>query len=414
MSQKLKSEFLAAFTTFSSVAYVLILIPELLSLTGIPFATALTASALSAAIATLLMGIIGRKPLALGPGLGLNAAFVFGMVLGEGLSWQATLGSAFISGLILLFLSIIGLRAKLIEAIPLPLKKGIAGGIGLFLAFIGLKNSGLIVPHSDTLVAFAPHLQAKELLTLFGVVLAGGLLAFKSHFSFLAVLVVNTAIALLLGLTEWKGLFDLPASLAPTFLQMDLTPQWIPILTFVFLGLLDTTGALFSLSSLGGWLTKEGQLPHARNLLLPDGLGTLVSSVLGTSPTSIFMESATGISAGAKTGLTSFFIALFFLAALFFAPLAAAIPPLATSPILIVVGTLIFSQVRDMPWDEPAEIIPPFLAIVTIPLTFSIATGMGVAFVSYVLIKILSGRIGQVNWLMWVMSGLFAAKFFFL
>lgn len=407
MKPHLKSEFLAAFTTFSSVAYILVLVPELLSLTGMPFAPALVASALSAAFATLLMGIIGKKPLALGPGLGLNAAFVFGIVLGEGLSWQEALGSAFISGLILLFFSLIGLRAKLMEAIPLALKQGIAGGIGLFLAFIGLKNSGLVVPHADTLLSLAPKLALKELLTLFGLVVAGVLMTFKSRFSFLAVLLTNTLLALAFGLTQWKGFFAWPQSLSPLFLQLDLTIHPASILTFVFLGLLDTTGALFSLSSLGGWLTKEGQLPQARNLLIPDGLGTVVSSLLGTSPTSIFMESATGINAGAKSGLTSLFIALFFLVAIFFAPLAASIPPLATSPILILIGALIFSQIKNLPWDSPEELIPPFLAILAIPLTFSIATGMGIAFVSYVFIRLFTGKAGSVNWLMWVMSSLF-------
>ncbi len=407
----IKNELLAGLTTFSTMAYIVILNPQILSATGMDFGAVMMATILSAAVASLMMGLLANYPFALAPGMGLNVYFAYGIVLKEGIPWETALSACFIAGALMLFLSLIGLRQKIQEAIPTSLQVAITAGIGLFLIFIGFQNVELITAHEKTLVTLGDMRTVPVLFTFFGIFLIAILETFRIRGTFLITIFSIWLLALLFNVTTWNGLFSLPPSMTPTFmkLQFSLSPEiWPVVMTFVLIGMLDAAGTLMSLARHGDFL-KEGKLPAARATLACDAVGTMTGALLGSSPITTHLESASGISSGGKTGITAITVGLLFLLTLFLYPLVMSIPLFATAPVLICVGILMLKSLKYLPWDDPTECIPAGIILATIPLTYSIATGISLGIISYPLIKLLTGRYREVHPLLW----LFALFFIF-
>lgn len=411
-------EILAGLTTFATMAYILIINPQILSHAGMDFGAVMAATAISAFIATLCMGVIARYPFALAPGMGLNAYFAYGIVLGAGHPWQVALGACFISGLIFLILTVLRIREKIMHAIPASLRYATTAGLGLFLAFIGLKDLGIITAHPTTLVTLGKMASAEAALAGFGIILIGALMVLEVKGAMLIGILVNWGLGLLLGLVQWKGFVSAPPSLAPTLLKLDiagaLKPEYIAvILSLVFVSLFDVAGTLLGLAEQGRFLTERGRLPRANRALVNDAVGTMAGAVLGTSPVAIHLESAAGISVGGRTGFTAVVVAILFLLSLFFSPLVASIPTFATAPILIILGALLMSSISRLNWADPAVSIPAFVLLISIPFTFSIATGIALGFILYPLIRLFSGRAKEVHPFVWVLAILFGLHFAF-
>jgi len=414
----LKREVLAAVTTFTTMAYVVVVNPFILSQAGMDFGAVMTATILTSAFATFLMGIFARYPFALAPGMGLNAYFAYSVVLGKGVSWEAALGACFFAGLILIVLNMLGIRKALMEAIPAGIRTGTIAGIGIFLMFIGLREAGLVTGHEQTLIAMGKVSAPEVLLTVLGVVAIVAMLHLEIPGAVLIAIFLNWAAGLLLGLAEWKGVVALPPSLAPTFLALDLkaalSPELIPIiLSFVFINIFEAAGTILGLAKSCGALDSEGKVPRVKRAFFCDSGGTLLGSLLGTSPITTYLESASGISCGGRSGLTALLVSLFFLCTLFFSPLAASIPAFATAPALIVVGGLMAATMRELPWEDATEYFPGLIALIAIPLTFSIAGGIGIAFFCYAGVKLLTGKVKETGWLTWLITALFLLQFYY-
>lgn len=395
------------------MAYILAINPQILSRAGIDFDAALVATILATAFSCLTMAVLANYPFALAPGMGLNAYFTYGIVLGAGHDWQTALGACFWAGLILLILNLTQLRAFLMHAIPIPLRLGATGGIGLFLALIGLKSSHILIV-KDAHPATLGSLQSAEvLLTLLGVLTIGTLLARGWRAAIFCGMALNYALGGALGLIDWQGFVTWPPSLLPTFGKLEIGPalhlDMIPtILSLLFVMLFDSANALLSLGSQAALLNDQEKLPRAQKALYADALGTTAGALLGTSPISIYLESASGISAGGKTGITPLIVALCFLLCLFFSPLVLSIPAFATAPALIVMGALMLQQLRFLNFNDLTDLLPAFLIVLTIPLSFSIPTGISLGFILYPLLKLLSGHRHQVPLIVWLLAILFS------
>ena len=415
----IKTECLAGLTTFSTMSYIIFLNPQILQQTGMDFGAVMAATILASSLATLGMGLLANFPFALAPGMALNAFFTYGMVMGSGFSWQTALGICFLGALLLLLLTVLGIRQKVMHAIPPSLRAATTGGIGLFLAFIGLKNVGLVEAHSQTIITLGNLARPEVILAALGVIVTAALLSRKIPGAIFLGILMNWMLGLLFGLVKWNGIVALPPSLEPTFLKLDLLsalqPAAIPLLiSLVFVAMLDSAGTLLGLADQARLLDQKGQLPRANRALFNDSLGSIGGAIFGTSPVSIYLESSAGISAGGRTGLTAVFVAAFFLLALFFTPFASSIPYFATSPILIITGALLLKPLRKLNWQEPAEFIPAFIILLAIPLTFSISTGIALGFITYPLIQLLAGRVREVHWMVWLLALLFGLKFAYL
>ena len=413
-----KTEILAGFTTFSTMIYIIFVNPLILSEAGMDYGAVMVATIIATCIASLYMGLRANYPFALAPGMGLNAYFTYGIVLGEGHPWETALGACFLAGLIFLILNITGVREMIMNSIPTDLRLGTAGGIGLFLAFIGFKSVDLIVPHEKTLLTLGNITDPQIIFAGIGVVLITALMTLNVKGAIFYCTLLNWGAGILLGLVEWKGLFSLPPNPMPTFMKLDiigaLDPHIIPVvLSFVFVAIFDTAGTLLGLAQHGNFLTTEGKIPRTRKVLNADAIGTITGSILGTAPFTTYLESATGISAGGRTGLTATTVALLFLTALFIAPLASSIPPFATAPALIVIGALMVKQTSQLNWEDMTEFVPGFIILIAIPMTFSIPTGVALGFVTFPLIKLLTGRVRETNWVVWLIALLFCTKFLF-
>lgn len=413
-----KTEILAGLTTFSTMIYIIFVNPRILSEAGMDYGAVMVATIIASCFASLYMGLRANYPFALAPGMGLNAYFTYGIVIGGGHSWEAALGACFWAGLIFLILNMTGIRELIMDAIPTDLRLGTAGGIGLFLAFIGFKSINLVIPNDKTLLSLGNMADPGVILTGFGVIMITSLMALEIKGSIFICTVLNWAIGLMLGLVEWNGFFSLPPSPLPTIMQLDiigaLTPHLIPVvLSFVFVAIFDTAGTLLGLAHHGNFLTPEGKIPRTRKALNADALGTIVGSTLGTAPFTTYLESATGISAGGRTGLTATTVGLLFLLALFISPFAASIPPFATAPALIVIGALMLKQASQLDWEDMTEFVPGFITLIAIPMTFSIPTGVALGFVIYPFTKLFTGKIRETSWIAWVIALLFATKFLF-
>ncbi|AEF96090.1 NCS2 family permease [Methanotorris igneus] len=421
--EKYKTDFrvevLAGITTFMTMAYIIFVNPMILSNAGMDFGAVMVATCISSAIATLLMGVFARYPFALAPGMGLNAYFTYGVCLGMGVDWRVALGAVFISGILFVILTLTKIRTMIFNAIPNAIKYGTAVGIGLFIAFIGLKSAGIIVDSEATLVTLGNLLEPSTLLAMFGIFLTGILLCRKVVGAILWGIIITALIGMILGISPFpEGIVSMPPSIAPTFMQLDIMGALnlgllTIVLSFFFVDLFDTLGTLSALSSQAGYL-KDGKLPRSERALMSDSIGTVLGSILGTSTVTTYIESAAGIAVGGRTGFVSIIVALLFLLALFFYPIVKAIPAYATAPALVIVGALMMTCVKYIDWDDVSEAIPAFITLISIPLTFSIATGLALGFITYPILKVFSGKAKEVHWLVYILAVVFALRFVYL
>jgi len=398
-----RRELLAGLTTFLTMAYIIFVNPQILAKTGMDINAVFVATCLAAAFGSLMMGLYANYPVALAPGMGLNAYFTFVVVLGPTPhTWQVALGAVFISGILFFALSVFKVREWIVNAIPLSMKFGIAAGIGLFLAIIALKSAGVIVASPATLVTLGNLKDPPTLLAAVGFLLTVALSYRRVPGAIVIAILVVTVLGIPLGLTQFHGIVKAPPSLAPTFLQMDIAGALklglgTIIFAFLFVDLFDNTGTLIGVAHRAGLLDKEGKLPRLGQALIADSSAAMVGAALGTSTTTSYIESAAGVDAGGRTGLTAATVAVLFLAALLLSPLAAAVPAYATAPALFYVACLMARSLKDLDWDDISEFVPAVVTTITIPLSFSIADGLGLGFIVYALAKLLSGRFADLN-----------------
>lgn len=414
-----KTEVVAGITTFLTMAYIIVVNPNMLSETGMDYGAVFAATCLAAAFGSLVMGVWANYPIAQAPGMGLNAFFTYTVVGQMGHSWEVALGAVFFSGMLFFLLSIVKIREWIINSIPQALRLGIAAGIGLFLALIALQNTGIIVASPGTLVTLGDVKAPAALLTGLGFLIICALAARGVMGAVMLGIIVVTVLGWLLGFIEYQGFASLPPSLAPTLLKMDLLGALdvaliSVIFAFLFVDLFDTSGTLIGAAQRGNLLDKDGNLPRLGRALVSDSSATMVGAALGTSTTTSYIESTAGIASGGRTGLTAVVVAALFLLALFFAPLASMVPVYATAPALLYVATLMTSSIAHIHWDDVTDGAPVLVTTLAMPLTFSIADGIALGFITYVGVKAASGRFSELNPALWTIAGLFVLKFVFL
>jgi adenine/guanine/hypoxanthine permease len=413
-----RTELLAGLTTFMTMAYVVVVNPRILSEAGMPVEGVLFATCISAALATLVMGLWANYPIALAPGMSLNAYFTYSIVIGRGVAWQTALGVVLLSGILFLILTLTNVREQIVNGIPNCLKHGTAGGIGLFIAFVGFRNAKIIVANASTFVALGKTSDKEVILAAVGVVLIAIMVARKVGSAILIGIVLITLAGIPLGVSHWPAQFFSWPHPSGTFLKLDLrsaTKIGLGELVFVFffVDLFDNVGTLVGVCEQGGFL-HQGKLPRASRALLADAFGTIVGALTGTSTVTSYIESAAGVAAGARTGLGNLVIAGLFVAAMFCAPIVAAIPSYATAPALILVGALMCSSVAKVDWSDFTDAVPAFLTLIATPLTFSIATGLSLGLLSFTFLKLFTGRHKEISPLIWVLSALFLLRYAFL
>ena len=420
----IRTEVVAGFTTFLTMAYIILVNPAILSQTGMPIAAVAAATCASAAFASILMGFVANYPLALAPGMGLNAYFTFSVVKGMGLPWQVALGCVFISGVCFLILTLVGVRQLIVNAIPKPLFAAVAAGIGLFIAFIGLKDAGIIVANPATTVGLGDLHASTPLLALGGLAIIAVLNAWKVKGGILVGILVTTAIAWalhlvaytpqpydLMALTATVGRLDVPGAVnigKAGFGVLEI------IFVFLFVDLFDNVGTLVAVTKRAGLMAENGSIPRLNRILTADSIATMVGACLGTSTVTSYIESAAGVEAGGRTGLTAIVTGLLFLGAMFFAPYAQIIPAAATAPALIIVGAMMMKPLTEIDWDDPVVALPAFLTVIGIPLTFSIANGLAFGITAYALLKLLRGKAQLGDWMLLILAGLFVVRFVYL
>ena len=418
-AQSPKTEVLAGGTTFLAMVYIVVVNPSILSDAGMDFGAVFVATCLAAAFGSLMMGVLGRYPIALAPGMGQNAFFSYVIVLGMGYPWQTALGAVLISGIIFIVLSVLPIREWLFNAIPMNIKYGISAGIGFFIGFIALKNAGIVIDNPATLVSLGPLTQIEAVLCLGGFIL----IAVLSTRGFVGAIIFGigsvSILGWLLGVTEFQGLVSAPPSIAPVFMQFDLeaalTMSMVPvILALLLVDVFDTAGTMVAVSQRAGLLDEQGKLPNLRPALLADSGATAVGALLGTSSTTSFIESAAGVEAGGRSGLTAVVVGGLFLCCLFFAPLAQSIPAYATSAALLFVACLMVSSLKEIDWTQIPEYVPAVVGALAMPLTFSIADGIGLAFITYALIRIGSFEFKGPDAASFVIAGIFLLKYLLL
>ncbi len=414
-----KTELLAGLTTFLTMAYIIFVNPDILAAAGMPKDAVFVATCLAAALGSAIMGLYANYPIALAPGMGLNAYFAFAVVQGMGFSWQQALGAVFISGILFILISLFKLREAIVNAIPRSLKFAISAGIGLFLAIIGLKNAGLIAAHPATFVTLGDLHQPGPVLAVIGFFIIVALEQRKVPGAIIIGILAVTLAAVLMGLTPFGGIVAAPPSLAPTFLQMDLAGALnmgllTVILTFFLVELFDASGTLIGVAHRAGLLDQDGKLPRLKKALLADSTAIAAGAALGTSSTTAYIESAAGTAVGGRTGLTAVTVAVLFLAAIVFAPLAGTVPAYATAPALCYVAVLMLKGLAEIAWDDLTEAAPAVVTAITMPFTFSIAHGIAFGFISYAAIKILAGRVKELPPMVAVIAVVFVLKFAFL
>ncbi|NLC66511.1 MAG: NCS2 family permease [Clostridium sp.] len=420
-----KTEVLAGLTTFMTMAYILIVNPEMLALTGMDLGGVFTATALSAMIATLIMALYAKYPFALAPGMGLNAFFTFSVVLGPmQKSWQFALTAVLIEGIIFVLLSAVKAREAIFNAIPKNLKSAVSVGIGLFIAFIGVTGTGLVVPGDGTIVELGSIRSPQVLVALIGIIVIGFLLAKNIKGALLIGIVLTTIIGIPFGVTVLPDTFTSIVSLPPS--MKDVAFQFVGwneifslemvlvVFTFLFVDIFDTVGTLAGVATKADMLDEDGKLPRVGKALMADAVGTIAGACLGTSTTTTYVESASGVAEGGRTGLTALTTALMFGLALFFAPLFTIVPSAATAPALVMVGLFMMGSIKDIDFEDYTEAIPAFLTIIMMPFAYSIAEGIVFGMVSYVILKALSGKFKDISIIMWILSLVFVARFIFM
>lgn len=416
-----RTEILAGITTFMTMAYILAVNPDILSAAGMDKGAVFTATALASLIATLVMALYAKLPFALAPGMGLNAFFAFTVVLGMGHSWQFALTAVFLEGLIFIALTAFNIREMIVNSIPNNMKHAISVGIGLFIAFIGLKNAGIIVSSPATFVTLGDLTNVTDnagaIVALLALILTGVLLALKVKGALLIGILVGTVIGLPFGVTKLPSTMEImPPSLSPILMKFEWTQiltmdMLVVVFTFLFVDMFDTVGTLIGVSSKANMLDKEGRVPRVKQALMADAVGTTVGAMLGTSTVTTYVESAAGVSEGGRTGLTSLTVAVLFFFALFLSPIFLMIPGAATAPALILVGAMMMTPIKNIDFDDYTESIPVFLTIVMMPLTYSISEGILFGVLSYVILKVLTGKFKDISIVTAVLAVLFFLKF---
>ena len=410
-----RTEIIAGITTFLAMAYILFVNPSILGATGMDKGSVFVATCLAAAIGSILMGLIANYPIALAPGIGLNAFFTYTVVLHMGYTWQIALGAVFLSAVIFFALSIFKIREWIIASIPLPLRAGIAAGIGLFLALIALEGAGIVVDNPATLVGLGDLTKPGPLLALLGFFIIVVLEARRVTGAVLIGILVVTFISMGIGLTPFAGVFSAPPSIAPTFMQLDIAGAFnvglvSVIFAFLFVDVFDNTGTLLGVTKRAGLADEQGNVPKMGRALIADSAAALFGSLLGTSTTTSYVESAAGVSAGGRTGLTAIVVAILFLLSLFFSPLAGSVPVYATAPALLFVAVLMASGLAEIDWKDVTTAAPVTVTALTMPLTYSIANGIAFGFITWTVVKLLSGRTKEVNAALVILSILFVIK----
>jgi AGZA family xanthine/uracil permease-like MFS transporter len=425
-----KREIVAGCTTFMTLSYIIFVQPAVLSAAGMDSGAVMAATCITSAFAMVLMALLANYPIALAPGMGHNFYFAFTVCLTLGVSWQNALGAVFVAGLLFILLFFIGLREKVMTILPVSLRNAIPAGIGLLIALVGLEWAGLIVDHPATHVTLGNLKSPPALLSLFGVIVIAILFALKVRGAILIGILASTVVGLITGMVKFQGVVSAPPSIAPTFLKLEIPnifvrPEMIAIIfIFIFLDLFDTVGTLVGVGEQGGFMV-DGKLPKARQALLSDAVATSTGALLGTSTVTSYIESASGISAGGRTGLTNIVTAILMLLALFFRPLIQMVGagyPIGentflypiVAPALIIVGSLMLKNVVSIDWDDATESIPAFLTLLLMPLTISITEGIAFGFISYSLLKLVTGQGKQVHWLIYLFAVLFVARYIWL
>ncbi len=406
-----RNEIIGGATTFLTMAYIIFVNPSILGDAGMDKNALITVTILASAIGTLLAGLWAKVPFAMAPGMGLNAFFTYTLVLGAGVEWQTALGVVFISGVIFFLLTITGIRTKIVHTIPLSLRLAVGAGIGLFIAFIGFKNMGLIVDNPATLVSIGKF-SPTVLIGILGLIITAILEVRKVKGGIFYGIIITTIIALLAGqVSAPETLISMPPSIQPLFFKLDILSALNfaligAIFSFMFVDLFDSVGTIVACSYEAGFVEKNGEVKHVDKVLEADAVATIIGSLLGTSTTTTYIESASGIANGARTGFASIITAGLFILALFFAPLIGIVPAYATAPALIIVGVYMFKSIKEIDFNDFSEAIPAFLTIILMPLSFSISIGLSFGFISYVLLKVASGKANNVSILMWVIAAL--------
>ena len=415
-----KTEIFAGITTFLTMSYILAVNPAMFSeLEGMPAGAVFTSTALAAIVGCLAMAFWGKLPFGLAPGMGLNAFFVYTVCLGMGYSWQFALTAVFIEGLIFIVLTLTNVREAIVNAIPENLKYAIGGGIGLFIAFIGLQSGGLIVDNGATLIALGDITSGPALLALIGIIITGVMYVMNIPAAILLGIIITMIIGIPFGVTEFQGIMSHPHSIEPIFCKFQFDnifslDMLVIVFTLLFLDLFDTVGTLVGVCTKAKLLDKNGNIYRVKEAFMADSIATTAGAMLGTSTTTTYVESATGISQGGRSGLTAFAVAVCFVVALFFSPLFLSIPAAATTPALVIVGLLMLEPIVKIPFDDYSESIPAFICIIMIPLSYSISNGIMLGMISYVVLNVLCGKFKKITPAMYVLAVLFVLKFIFI
>ena len=412
----LRTEIMAGITTFLTMAYILAVNPNILGETGMDKGALFTTTVLMSALPTIFMALYAKLPLALAPGMGLNAFFAYTVCMVMGYSWQFALTAVFLEGLVFLLLTVTNLREKIVDVIPNALKNAIGAGIGLYIAFIGLKSAGIVVNNEATLVALGDITTGSALLGAIGIIVTGFLLVKNVKGALLFGILLTTLIGIPLGVTKIDGVFSTPPSIDPIFMKFEwdhifTKDMVIIVFTFLFVDLFDCIGTVIGVTNRAGMVKADGKIPRLKQIFMVDSVSTAVGAVAGTSTVAVYVESAAGVNEGGRSGMTAFVTGVCFLLALFFAPLFLAIPAAATTPVLVLVGLMMMSSVSKIDFNDYAEAIPAFICVLLMPLTYSISEGIVLGHLSYIFINLLSGKYKKMTIGMYILAAFFLVKF---
>jgi AGZA family xanthine/uracil permease-like MFS transporter len=420
-----RTEVFAGLTTFLTMAYIVVVNPLILGEAGLPVAGVAVATCLSAGIGSILMGFLSNYPLALAPGMGLNAYFTFTVVKGMGLPWQTALGCVFLSGVAFMLLTVAGVRKLIIRALPRSLFAAVGGGIGLFIAFIGLRDAGIIVASQGTVVGLGKLTAPSTALAILGLLVIASLQAMSVRAAMLIGILLTATLAWVLGVSHFAPAAYSLVDLGSTAFKLDI-PAALNlkggvglslveiVFVFLFVDMFDNVGTLVAVTKRAGLVAKDGSIPRLNRILLADSISMLIGAVAGTSPVTSYIESASGVAVGGRTGLTAIVVGILFLCTLFFAPIVQAIPAVATAPALILVGALMMGALTEVEWSNPLEAIPAFLTVIIIPLSYSIANGLAFGITSYAVLKLVRGQARLSDWLVYLLAAVCIARFIYL
>lgn len=417
-----KTEIVAGITTFLTMAYILAVNPDIFSALedmGMPKGAVFTATALAAIVGTVVMALYAKKPYALAPGLGLNAFFVYTVCLTMGYSWQFALTAVLIEGIIFIILTVTNIREAIIDAIPAAMKSAVSAGIGLFIAFIGMVNAGIIVDDGGTIISLGTITSGTALLALIGLVITSVMMILKVPGSILIGIIVTAIIGIPFGITKFDGVVSSVPSIAPIFCKFEWhnifsIDMLIVVFTFLFIDMFDTIGTVIGVSKKANAINPDGTIPGVKKVLMADAIATVAGAAFGTSTTTTYVESASGVASGGRTGLTSFTVAICFAIALFFAPVFLGIPSAATAPALILVGVMMMSSIKDVDFNDFSECVPAYITMVVMPLAYSISDGIMLGLISYVVLNAFSGKFKKISIMMWILAILFILRYIFL